>query len=170
MNREAILSLVAYDDWANDLIVEALEALSEEELNRPLPGSFPSLRATWAHLVMAQWLWIERWLVAPPEALPEWVASAGLEQLNATLLDVRRRRREALEVLGDADLAERRTYSNLARNKTWNVTVGQMLAHVVNHSTYHRGQITTLLRQLGKSGVTSDFLVFADQVSSPNFR
>jgi uncharacterized damage-inducible protein DinB len=163
MNREAITALVAYDDWANDLIVEALVALSEEELNRPLPGSFASLRATWAHLVMAEWLWLERWLGRPPEALPEWVASAGLGQLNDTLLDVRRRRRDTLELLGDSDFAERRTYSNLARNKTWNITVGQMLAHVVNHSTYHRGQITTLLRQLGKSGVTSDFLLFAHQ-------
>lgn len=163
MNREAILSLVAYDDWANDRIVEALGALSAEELNRPLPGSFASLRATWAHLVMAEWLWLERWLGRPPEALPEWVAAAGLAQLNETLLDVRCRRREALELLGDADFAERRTYANLARNKVWNVTVGQMLTHVVNHSTYHRGQITTLLRQLGKHGVATDFIVFADQ-------
>lgn len=163
MNREAVSSLVAYGDWANDLIVEALAVLSEEELNRPLPGSFASLRATWAHLVMAEWLWLERWLGRPPEALPEWVASASLGQLNATLLDVRRRRLEALELLGEADFTERRTYTDLARNKTWNITVGQMLTHVVNHSTYHRGQVTTLLRQLGKGGVTTDFLIYADR-------
>ena len=38
-----------------------------------------------------------------------------------------------------------------------------MLLHLVNHSTYHRGQVTTLLRQQGATGVPTDFLVFIDE-------
>lgn len=161
MNREAIFALVAYDDWANDLVIAALEGLTEEELNRPLPGSFPTLRATWAHLVMAEWLWLHRWQGQPPAVLPDWVAEADLARLNATLLEVRQARREKLAPLTDADLALKATYTNLARNKEWHLEIGQMLTHVVTHSTYHRGQITTLLRHLGKNGVSTDFLLFA---------
>lgn len=161
MNREAILQLVAYGDWANDLVMQALEGLSEEELKAPAPGSFPSLLATWSHLVMAEWLWLERWQERPPEVLPDWVAGADLAQLNAILLEVRKKRQEALANFGEADAARREVYVNLARNRRWNVTVAEMMTHVVNHSTYHRGQITTLLRHLGKNGVTTDFILFA---------
>lgn len=161
MDRTTILQLVAYDDWANDRVIEALAGLSEEELDRPLPGSFPSLRATWAHLVMAEWLWFERWQGRSPAALPEWTAGASLERLNEALLEVRRQRAEILAALGGEDLQRQATYTNLARSLTWRVEIGQMLTHVVTHSTYHRGQITTLLRQLGRNGVTTDFLVFA---------
>ncbi len=110
---------------------------------------------------MAEWLWLRALVGRPPAALPEWVAGAGLAQLNDTLLEVRRQRLEALAPLGDADFTRREVYTNLARNRHWNVTVGEMLTHVLNHSTYHRGQITTLLRYLGKTGVATDFITFA---------
>jgi uncharacterized damage-inducible protein DinB len=45
----------------------------------------------------------------------------------------------------------------------WTYPLWQMLQHLVNHSTYHRGQVTTLLRQLGAGAVATDFLVFIDE-------
>lgn len=160
MNQEAVQSLVAYNDWANDRILEALVAMPAEDIVRPIPGSFACLRDTWAHLVMAEWLWLWRWQGQPPATLPEWVATANLEQLNRALLEVRQRRQELLAAISETELAAKATYGNLARDKEWKVTVGQMLAHVVNHSTYHRGQITTMMRQLGKHGPATDFLIF----------
>ncbi len=165
MNRDTINALVAYDDWANDRLLEALHSLSAEEFERPLSGSFHSLRATWANLVMAEWLWFWRWQGKPPAVVPAWVAEASREQLKDTLLEVGRQRREALAPLSDADLARRATYTNLAGDKSWELSVGQLLTHVVNHSTYHHGQIATLLRQLGRQGPSTDFVLFTAEAS-----
>jgi uncharacterized damage-inducible protein DinB len=66
-----------------------------------------------------------------------------------------------IDGLTDDRLRERISYQNL-KGERWEYSLGQMLQHVVNHSTYHRGQIITLLRQLGLKGVSTDFLLYFD--------
>lgn len=56
------------------------------------------------------------------------------------------------------------TYTN-TRGEQWTYPLGHMMQHLVNHSSYHRGQVTTMLRQLGAEAVATDFLVFIDMKS-----
>lgn len=49
------------------------------------------------------------------------------------------------------------------KGERWEYPLGRLMQHVVNHSTYHRGQVTTLLRQLGVKPLATDLLVFHDQ-------
>ena len=53
-------------------------------------------------------------------------------------------------------------YKN-TKGETWRYPLWQQLHHVVNHSTYHRGQVTTMLRQLGAEPLGTDFLVYYDE-------
>jgi uncharacterized damage-inducible protein DinB len=62
----------------------------------------------------------------------------------------------------DEELARPLTYINL-RGETWTYPLGQTVHHLLNHQAYHRGQVTTLLRQLGSAAVPVDFLVYMDQ-------
>ncbi|PYQ50925.1 MAG: damage-inducible protein DinB, partial [Acidobacteria bacterium] len=70
-----------------------------------------------------------------------------------------------LERLTDDMLGRRIAYQNLA-NQTWEYSLGQMMQHLMNHSTYHRGQIVTMLRQLGAKGVSTDYLLYFDEQSA----
>ena len=62
--------LFAYNYWARDRQLEACAALSPEQFERPLGNSFSSMRDTLAHLVGAEWVWLERLRGRSPEALP----------------------------------------------------------------------------------------------------
>jgi uncharacterized damage-inducible protein DinB len=71
---------------------------------------------------------------------------------------------EFIHNLADESLDKMITYINL-KGETWTYPLWQMLQHLVNHSTYHRGQVTTMLRQLGAEPAATDFLLFFDKIS-----
>ncbi|MGH9369704.1 MAG: DinB family protein, partial [Thermoanaerobaculia bacterium] len=152
---EEVAELYAYNRWANGRVLEAASALTAEELSRQIGGSFSSLLGTLTHLVGAEWLWLERWHGRSPRALP--AGFAGLEELRAGLADVEAGQKELLAALTPARLAEKITYVNLA-GETWTYALGEMLVHLVNHGTYHRGQVASLLRQLDKKPLSTDYL------------
>jgi len=78
------------------------------------------------------------------------------------LNDVDRRRQEFIHDLTDDRLDVRIGYENI-KGEHWEYPLGHMLQHVVNHSTYHRGQVITMLRQLGANAVSTDFLLYFDE-------
>lgn len=70
-----------------------------------------------------------------------------------------------INCLSDDLLEKRVSYENL-QDQRWEYSLAQMMQHVVNHSSYHRGQVITLLRQLGQTPPATDFLVFLDENSA----
>ena len=75
--------------------------------------------------------------------------------------DIDRRRQTFISGLTNDRLQELISYENL-KGEQWEYSLGHMLQHVVNHSTYHRGQIVTMLRQLGAGATSTDFLLYFD--------
>ena len=157
--------LFDYNYWARDRQLEACAALTEEQFLRPMGNSFSSVRDTLAHLVAVEWVWLERWLGRSPTKLGGGEYSA---ETFPTLGTVRERwrtvegnMRSYLSGLQDSALERPLSYTNF-KGERWTYPLWQTLVHVVNHQTYHRGQITTLLRQLGTSAPAIDFLVAQD--------
>lgn len=157
MTIEDVRLLYDYNSWANRRVLDACVPLSAAQLTQNLNSSFPSVRDTLAHIMLAEWLWLERWLGRSP----------GFPTENFSDLASLRSRWQKIE----ADLSafvQRLTSSDLARVVEYKNTKGrafsnpmwQMLQHLVNHGTYHRGQITTLLRQLGATPVATDMIAF----------
>lgn len=150
-----------YNYWARDRQLEACAALTQEQFLRPMGNSFSSVRDTLAHLVGAEWVWLERWRGRNPRALlpaEEFPTLAAVEQ---RWRGVERDVRDYLAQLTQEALACPFTYINL-KGETWTYPLWRTLFHVVNHQTYHRGQITTLLRQLSATPKAIDFLVAHD--------
>jgi uncharacterized damage-inducible protein DinB len=149
--------LFDYNYWARDRQLQACAALTEEQFLRPLGGSFPSLRDTLAHLVAVEWLWLERWrgrsprTLLPPEEFPTLAA------VRERWLVVEREMREYLAGLSDEAL-ERPITCISTRGQAWTYPLWRMIVHLLNHQTYHRGQVTTYLRQLGAEPAKVDFL------------
>jgi uncharacterized damage-inducible protein DinB len=154
-----------YNYWARDLQLRACAGLTDQEFLRPLGSSFSSLRHTMAHLLGAEWVWLERWLGRSPtkREAEDFAASkfANVPAIENRWRIVERDARHYLSGLAEQKLIQPLAYTNLQGEK-WTYPLWQTLFHPINHQTYHRGQITTMLRQLGAQPPQIDFLVAQD--------
>lgn len=162
MNVDEVRRLCEYNQWANRRIVEACRAIDPAAFRRETGGSFGSIKDTLAHIAWAEWLWLERWQHRSPKkaSLPE---ANDLPAIARVLDDVASGQLAFVDPLTDDRLEERIAYTNI-KGEQWEYTLAEMLQHTVNHSTYHRGQIVTLLRQAGANGVSTDFLLYIDEL------
>jgi uncharacterized damage-inducible protein DinB len=151
--------LFAYDEWANARLLEAVAALSDEQTSRKLESSFPSLLETVSHIAFAEWVWLRRWCGDSPTARPAWAADATLARLAELLREVATQRAAYLAALLETRLDAPLAYRNL-KGEEHRHLLADLFRHVVNHSTYHRGQAATLLRQLGAKAPATDYVVF----------
>ena len=162
MTTDEAHDLLGYCEWANARVFAAAEAAAPEHLETPVASSFPSIRATLGHIVVAEWVWLRRWLGESPTALPFWVTESSLSELKAHLDAVEAERAAYVEGLSDADLDRIVTYRLLSGESHADPLSG-LIRHVVNHSTYHRGQVATQLRQLGRTPPNTDLVAYLHQ-------
>jgi len=159
MTPEECRTLLAYDAWANERAYHACTALAPEQFTRALGSSFSSVRDTLVHIFGAQWIWLERFHGRTPAGLPPPETYADLAAVRARGAEVQRDLLNYVNGLSAADLARDFEYRNfkggIFQNPRW-----QILQQLANHGTYHRGQVTTLLRQLGAKPATTDLIVF----------
>ncbi|MCR4340049.1 MAG: DinB family protein [Gemmatimonadaceae bacterium] len=154
-----VRSLFAYNEWANARIFSAAGKLDPEVFVAPRGSSFSSIRDTIAHITMSEWVWLRRWRGESPSAPPDWASLQEAAALTEKLREVEADRAALLRELTDADLGRPRAYRNLKGDDFSEPLVDQLL-HVVNHSTYHRGQVATLSRQAGFAAPATDLIVF----------
>jgi uncharacterized damage-inducible protein DinB len=161
ISLEAMRELFDYNYWARDRQLEACAALTEEQLLRPMGSSFSSVRDTLAHLVAVEWLWLERWQGRSPRALPPPDEFPTLAAISARWTTVERNMRDYLAGLAEEALLLPMTCTG-TRGNVWTYPLWRMHMHLLNHQSYHRGQVTTLMRQLGAVPARVDFLVAHD--------
>jgi uncharacterized damage-inducible protein DinB len=160
MNLEDLQVLYNYHYWARDRTLEAVEPLGPEPFTRAMGNSFTSIRDTLVHIYAAEWIWHERWNGHSPTSL---IASDGfpdLVSIRRAWADLESNIRGFLQGLGEDGL--RRSFSyHLLNGQPGTSLFWHSLQHVVNHASYHRGQITTMLRQLGAAPPKScDLITF----------
>jgi uncharacterized damage-inducible protein DinB len=160
-----IQEMFKYNYWARDLQLQACAAVTPEQLSRPLGNSFSSIQETLVHLLGAEWIWLERWRGASPttRAAVEFASErfVNLSAIEERWHVVESHMREYLEGLTEDKLTQPLTYANL-NGETWTYALWRTLFHLINHQTYHRGQVTTMLRQIGVQPPQIDFLVAHD--------
>ena len=148
--------LFDYASWATARMFSAAEALTQEQLTAFIESSFPSILGTLAHMVGAEWIWLRRWQGDSPASIPDWVSQPALKDLEIRLAAIEEERLSFLGQLTDADLQRVFSYRGLD-GQTFSYPLGDLIRHVVNHATYHRGQLATMLRQLGAAPPSTDF-------------
>jgi uncharacterized damage-inducible protein DinB len=139
--------------------------LTQAEFTRELRSSYPSVRDTFTHIVWAEWIWLQRWHGASPRLIFAPADFPDVDTLKRRWLALAADQRTFVEVLTSERLRAVVTYVNV-QGQTWHYPLWRQMFHVVNHSTYHRGQLTMMLRQLNAVPVTTDFLDFADEHES----
>jgi uncharacterized damage-inducible protein DinB len=159
MNIDDIRLLYDFNAWANDRTIDACAPLAPEQFTRDLASSFRSVRDTLAHIYGAQWVWLERWHGRIPTALPSAADFPDLHTVRRRFIEIDRNMVDFAASLNADDLHRIVQYKTVAGTAQAQ-PLWQMLQHVANHSTYHRGQVTTLLRQLGAKATSTDLIAF----------
>lgn len=151
MMRQEAVTLLDYHYWARDRIIESLDALTPEQYAKDLGSSFKSLRDTVVHTYGAEWIWYERWVGRAPTGLPDVSLFPDVATLRTAWKVQERNVRLLVDALAASDELERAFRYRMFDGQETESLFSQMLQHVVNHATFHRGQVTTMLRQLGAS-------------------
>ena len=159
MNLQDLRTLVEYHYWARDRMLAALEPLTAEQYTRDLGNSFRSIRDTVVHIYAAEWAWYSRWRGQSPTALLNADLLPDLGTLRQAWLDHEVKLRAIVEEFGDG--VDRVIEYKLLSGDPGASPFWQMVQHVVNHASYHRGQVTTMLRQIGAAPPKSmDLIAF----------
>lgn len=154
---EDLRTLFAYNRWANLRFLDALGALSDEDLGRNLGGSFPNVAATLVHLMGAEWVWQRRWAGESPTSFPDATTLNSVAAVHARWETVWAEQQAFLASLDESALlapVAYRTFDGTAFEQP----LHELIRHLVNHATYHRGQLTMLLRQLGRTPPSTDLV------------
>ena len=165
MTKDDIQLLFEYDRWANNRVLQAVSALTVEQFTRDL-GSFHSVRDTLVHIIGGEW----GWLTIFNEPSPGLTFATDLWTRQGTLFapsafpDVASVRLKWAEIERDQiAFVNRVTKESLQRMlplRTTQISLAHLMQHLVNHSTYHRGQIALMMRQLAARPLATDFLMF----------
>ena len=157
--------LYRYNTWANGRVFDAASSLGPDEFTKDLGSSYPSVRDTLLHIVWAEWIWLQRWQGVSPQAVFQPSDFPSCSAVRARWSEVEAEQRMFVGDLTRERLVAVVRYVNL-KGETWGYPLWRQMYHVVNHSTYHRGQLATLLRQLGAQPISTDLLVFDDEQTS----
>jgi uncharacterized damage-inducible protein DinB len=159
ISRQDIEFLYRYNRWANRTVQETVGALTFDQFNQKLGGSFPSVRETLVHLMGAEWIWLQRWKGVSPKALLNAAEFPDLDSIKTRWRDIEREQMDFVGQVTDSSLEQPLRYVNL-KGQTFEYPLGRALQHLVNHGSYHRGQVTNFLRQLGAQPAATDLLVY----------
>lgn len=160
---DLIKNQFAFDAWARAQLVAAMRALKDEEFTRNLGPGLDSLAMKVTHLTDADDLWLTRIVDgnSPPQ-MPDNKRFKSLSEFMKHLMNVGHRKAKFVMELTDEGLARKITYTN-THGKTFVQPLHELLQHLLFHGQYHRGQMASCLRALGKQPPETDMVVYYRQ-------
>ena len=159
VTREEALTLFSYDSWANDLMIEAVSRIGRDALHEDRGSSHRSIFGALVHVVAAEEVWLSRWTNRPLAKLTGVEQVATLDSLRLFWNSVREARDRFVGGLADEDLDGSLTITTTGGDR-YRHSLAEMFRHLVNHSSYHRGQVAAMLRQIGEAPPATDLIRF----------
>lgn len=150
-----LLDLLEYHRWASEKVLQAVATIGAEKYTKDLGSSFPSIRDTSVHIYMADKVWLGRIQGQSPER-PNPADYPTVASLREVWLEILSTFPSIVQPLNPEQLISYKGFDGTPHTNK----LGDIIRHVVNHGTYHRGQITTMLRQLGEKAVTTDMIAY----------
>lgn len=157
--KELLQQYAAFNIWATKLLVDTISKLPEEDKTKEIASSFPSLYTTVQHMWVAEEIWWQRLKLAEHIVLQSEGFNGSFDELAANLAKQSKLFLEWISGANENQLTH--VFAYVRHKEEIKMPVYQMLHHVFNHATYHRGQLVTMLRQLGVEKIPStDFTSF----------
>jgi uncharacterized damage-inducible protein DinB len=159
MDKNDLGRLLAYTEWANHRVIRATATLDLDDWKRDLKSSHGGVRGTLVHTMWAEWIWLERWKGLPNPAKADEGEFADVTVLSERWRLVNGHRQAWFRALSEASVRQPLSYRLLNGTESTQ-PLWQLVQHVANHSTYHRGQVIAMLRMLGAKAVSTDLVAF----------
>lgn len=159
LDKSDAVRLFDYNVWANHKLMRAVATLPVDDYKRDLQSSHGGVRGTLVHSLSAEWVWLERWKGVSPTRHIDEGEFPDIVALRDRWAVIEEHRASWLASLKPDAMAQALAYRGFD-GREFTAPLWQLVQHVVNHSTYHRGQVVTLLRQLGAKGVSTDLVAW----------
>ncbi len=156
--KKILAHYAAYNLWANNRLVEVINNLTDEQVDRDITSSYPSIRKTVLHLWDVENIWWQRMKLAEVQVWQSDHFSGSLMELNNNLLVLSKQWKEWIDIATEAALEHEFIYRNSKKDQ-FKQPVYEMLLHLFNHQSYHRGQLVTMLRQVDVTNIPNTDLI-----------
>jgi uncharacterized damage-inducible protein DinB len=158
--------LLLYTLWADRICLKALEQVAAEDLVRDTGTSFGSLLGTLAHILGSQRVWLARFEGKILSRVPDLTDFPDWETLTAAWGETSAELGFFLASLTAEQVSADLSWTNL-QGVSYTRPLWEPVLHLVNHSTYHRGQVVSQLRQLGYQPPSTDLIYFLIDQAAP---
>lgn len=149
---------LAFNVWANGKFVEILKTVDENIFEQEVISSFPSLRKTILHIWDAEFIWLKRIEGLSLSEFPSKHFTGNKEECLNGFLEHSKRFADYMEAKDKAYFESKIDFKTL-NGDAFSESVEGIIYHVVNHGTFHRGQLVTMMRTLGITTVPSTDLI-----------
>lgn len=160
--KELLQQYVNYNAWANNELIKVLTNCTAEQLDMNIENSFSSIRKTAYHLWGAEDIWLQRLQLIERPIRTETSFEGGFEEAVRMWQECSQQLINFVDKqYDDAAFEHVVEYYNPVKKQPMKLPVYVVLMQVLNHATYHRGQLITMLRQAGLSKVpATDFMLY----------
>jgi uncharacterized damage-inducible protein DinB len=165
MTKKYFIELSNYNIWANNIVCNWLEKITDEQWNQTVVSSFNSIQETVLHMIGAEHVWAER---MNGVAVPVWIPSSfkGTKDEHIALMKKTSEAVKNFVIAFDENKLQTKLFFKRLNGEENLMPFYQILSHVFNHSSYHRGQLVTMLRQVVFTNVSStDLSLFYKQMN-----
>jgi uncharacterized damage-inducible protein DinB len=164
--KELLIQYAKYNIWANKRVLDILSMLDDATLDKDIISSYRSLRLTVYHIWSAEKIWLDRLLLAEKPVWAESIFAGDFKEAAKNWSEASQQLLQfAARQFNDRSFEHVVEYISLQK-QPFKSPVHAVLMQVFNHSTYHRGQLITMLRQAGVSKIpNTDFIIFSREVS-----
>ncbi len=159
LRKDDLGRLLDYTVWANHRFLRVVATLSVLDFRRDLGSSHGGIRGTLTHTLSAEWLWLERWKGVSPRQMMDEGEFPDVVALRDRWAALDRHRSSWFKGLRVREIAAPVCYRNL-EGRELAAPLWQLVQHLANHSTHHRGQVATLLRLLKTKPPATDLVVW----------
>ena len=146
--KQVLQAYASYNHWANKEITSAILEMDENLHQQIVKSSFPNLYATVLHIWDAESIWLQRMKQHQQILVPSKEFNPTMQEAVNGWLEQSYQLIHYVQSLTDEDLMKEFDYKNL-KGQAFRSPYWQTVHHVFNHSTYHRGQLVTMMRELG---------------------
>lgn len=159
--KEILEQYATYNIWANQKLVDVVQSTPEEVLNTKMPSSFQTIYLTLLHMWDAESIWWQRMKLQEVIIPPSNSFKGSTIDVTTALLHQNKLWESWVRKATPAAIDHVFMYQN-TRKEQFKQPIFQMLLHVFNHGTYHRGQLVNMLRQAGIEKIPpTDFIIWS---------
>ncbi|WP_088043375.1 DinB family protein [Bacillus sp. EAC] len=152
------LKMYDYHVWANQTLFKRLRELSDDVYNKEIKSVFPSISKVVSHMYIVDQLWFHiisgKNMTEALKVEKETGEGKGIEEMDKLFYDLSQKYKEFLNQQEDFEKLVELDIPWEVKRET---SLSEMVLHIVTHATYHRGNITSMLRQMGYASVTTDY-------------